>query len=164
MISSDVTKKVVLSNISNGAILRAQSPNIPARRILQMNALHGKPCCILSIEQDRPKIRIISSQNLAALKLIPPPLTITVQSSSALDLDVLASPLPEHDAVLEGMMEGVLLPVLSVIGELDLSVQSDMDVVEERQVERLTNDICVALGKPQCAAVHGLLESFEEFI
>jgi hypothetical protein len=37
----------------------------------------------------------------------------------AIDLDVVATPFPEHDRLLEGVIPGVLLPVLDIIGELN---------------------------------------------
>lgn len=82
---------------------------------------------------------------------------LALNNSLAIDLDVLTSPLPEHDRLLEGVVPGILLPVFNVIRKLfscsvyamlnreensypNLSVQVDMNVIEPCQVQSLSND------------------------
>lgn len=143
---------------------RKQTDNLPAWRVLEMDALHGKPRGILGIEQDRTEVSVLAIENLTTAKLVPPPLAVTVESTSSVNLDILSTPLPEHDGVLERMVEGIILPVLGVVGELDLSVKTDMDVVQEGQVQRLANDILLALGEQQGATMHSLFKTLEELI
>jgi len=89
---------------------------------------------ILGIKQDGPQVVVVRRQDLEPRELVPPPLTIAVQRPVAKDLNVLATPFPEHDAVLEGVMKGILLPKGRVVGKLDLAVELDLDVVEKRQI------------------------------
>lgn len=59
-----------------------------------------------------------SYQNLTSCKRVVPGLSIAVQSTMAKDLDVLSSPNPEGNRLLERVVEVVRLPVLDVVGEL----------------------------------------------
>lgn len=45
-------------------------------------------------------------------------LPLALNDAGAVDLDIGSSPFPEHDGFLEGMVPGVLLPILDVVGEL----------------------------------------------
>jgi hypothetical protein len=61
---------------------------------------------------------IHSYQNLPASKGVVPSLTISIQSTLAEDFDILATPHPECNGLLESVVEVVRLPVLDIIGEL----------------------------------------------
>ena len=63
---------------------------------------------------------------------------------------------------LEGMSEGVLLPVPSIIGKLDLSIKMNMDVIQPGQVKRLSNDICMSLGQVECTSLVRSLQALVE--
>lgn len=129
-----------------------------------MDALDIQVGRVLGVKQDGPQVLVVRRQDLEPRELVPPPLTVAVQRAVAKDLDVLAAPFPEHDAVLEGVAEGILLPKGRVVGELDLAVELDMDVVEERQVQRLANNVGAAAGEADCATVVGTLERIEELV
>lgn len=60
------------------------------------------------------------------------------------------------------MIKVVVLPVLDIIGELDLSIELHLDVVQEGQIELLANDVLLACGEDKSSAVVGLLQSLEE--
>ena len=60
------------------------------------------------------------------------------------------------------MIKVVVLPVLDIIGELDLSIELHLDVVQEGQIELLPNDVLLACGEDKSSAVVGLLQSREE--
>lgn len=62
-----------------------------------MNSLNIQTSCILGIEENGPKVLVRRVQDLLTGEFVPPALTVSVQHSIAVDLDVLASPLPEHD-------------------------------------------------------------------
>lgn len=67
-------------------------------------------------------------------KLVVPLLAVAIQSAVAEDLDILATPNPEGDGLLKGIIEVVGLPVVDVIGELH---KSDHSPPAPTQVERL---------------------------
>lgn len=67
-------------------------------------------------------------------KLVVPLLAVAIQSAVAEDLDILATPNPEGDGLLKGIIEVVGLPVVDVIGELH---KSDHFPPDPTQVERL---------------------------
>lgn len=66
------------------------------------------------------------------------------------------------DIYLERMSEGILLPVSSVIGKLNLTIQMDVNVVQEGKIQRLSNDISVTLGEVKSASIVGLLQTLVE--
>lgn len=66
------------------------------------------------------------------------------------------------DTYLERMSEGILLPVSSVIGKLNLTIQMDVNVVQEGKIQRLSNDISVTLGEVKSASIVGLLQTLVE--
>jgi hypothetical protein len=51
------------------------------------------------------------------------------------------------------------LPVLNVIRELDLSIKSQVHIVQEAQIELLANDVCQAFLQVNGTSVIGLVES-----
>ena len=59
---------------------------------------------------------------------IVPDLAVAINSSAAVDVDVLATELEEGGCVLEDLVEGVLLPVVGVICELDCALDVCNDV------------------------------------
>lgn len=131
----------------------------PAGRVLEVDALKSQAGSVLSIEQDGPQILVGGIEDLQAGELVPPPLAIAVEHAAAVDLDVLAAPLPEHQAVLEGVVEGIGLPVRGVVGEFDFAIQLDVDVVQEGQVQRLADHEGFALGEEQSTAIVCVLET-----
>jgi hypothetical protein len=78
--------------------------------------------------------------------------------------DSLSAPDCEGDALLEGIVEVVGLPVLDVVGVLQLSVDVDVDVFQEAEVELLANDILVVLLEMYKTSVVGFLECPEEVV
>lgn len=60
------------------------------------------------------------------------------------------------------MSKVVVLPVLDIIRELDLSVKLHLDVVQEGQIELPANDELLACGENKSSTVVGLLQSLEE--
>ena len=72
----------------------------PARRVLEVNSLNIQTGGVLGVEENGTEVLVRLVQNLFTGKLVPPSLTVSVQHSVTVDLDVLASPLPEHDRVL----------------------------------------------------------------
>ena len=112
-----------------------------------MNPLNRQARGILGIKQNGAEIVVGRVEYLAPGKFVPPPLPIAVENAITVDLDVLSTPFPKHEAVLEGVTERIGLPVGRVIGELDLAVELDVNIVQEGQVEGFANDKCLTLWK-----------------
>jgi hypothetical protein len=62
------------------------------------------------------------------------------------------------------VVEGILLPKGRVVGELDLAVELDMDVVEKRQVQGLANDVGAAAGEAESTTAVGTFEGVEKLV
>ena len=69
-------------------------------------------------------LRRRTHQNLTASEAIVPCLTITIHRSLTINLDILATPDHESDALLEGVVEVVVLPILNIVGELEILCQT----------------------------------------
>src|SRR4051794_36931623 len=85
---------------------------------------------------------IHSYQNLPASKGVVPGLTISIQSTLAENFDVLATPNPEGNGLLESIVEVVCLPVLNIIRKLPMSAwliplwQNDIPSIRHRAALR----------------------------
>lgn len=94
--------------------------------------------------------------------ILPPSLAVSIESSISINFDVLAAPFPEHDRVLEWVGKGNTLPVRSVVGELDLPIEANVDIVEEGQIQGLADDESLVgrqVERPAVVrALQGLLE------
>ena len=89
-------------------------------------------------------------------------MSVTVENtipSLTVDLDLLAAPDPESDGPLEVVVKVVLLPVLDVVRELDFSIKPQVHIVQEAQIELLTDHVGRALLQVNSTSVVGLLES-----
>lgn len=60
------------------------------------------------------------------------------------------------------MSKVVVLPVIDVICELDLSIKLHLDVVQEGQIELPANDKLLARGEDKSSTVISLLQSLKE--
>lgn len=102
-----------------------------------------------------------SYQNLATRELIVPFLAITIESSLSEDLNVLTTPDPKGNRLLERVVEVVRLPVGDVVGKLhvlglvtqmcalvntylDLSFQLNLNIIQEAQIQLLSNHVSLA--------------------
>ena len=97
---------------------------------------------VLGVEEDGTVVFVVGVENgtCAGFKLVPPALTDVVSIGSgmfnaafgcldsplplndtrAVDLDIISSPLPEHDGLLKRVIPGIFLPVFNIICELAL--------------------------------------------
>lgn len=53
-------------------------------------------------------------------RLMEEDVPLTLDDTLAVNLDVVATPLPEHDGPLEGVVESIFLPILDIVGELEM--------------------------------------------
>ena len=120
-------------------IISANEKVCPARRVQLRDALDRDTGCVIGEEEDGTVecvVRVllllslsaysflagmyvdVAYQNLLSSKLIIPFLPIAVQHTTPEDLDVLTTPAPEGDGLLEVVVEVVGLPVGDVVCEL----------------------------------------------
>lgn len=79
-------------------------------------------------------------------------------------IDSLAAPDGEGDAFLEWVIEVVGLPVLDIIGILQLAIDVDINVLQEAKIELLADNIFMVLLQVHEAAVIRLFECPQEVI
>lgn len=110
-----------------------------------------------------------------------PDLAIAVDGTATVDVDIGAAELEEGGDVLEDLGKGVRLPVRGVIGELDVALNvcglrqlspaifrgtncplTNVNVVQERKVQRSANHIVRALREDDMSAVVALVDGLED--
>lgn len=92
---------------------------------------------------------VVRIKNLCARETIPPSLSVAIDHTFAVDLDIpgvmsvlqeadsgysvylLATPHPESDALLEIVVEVVRLPIFDVVRELQLTLYIHIDVIQK---------------------------------
>jgi hypothetical protein len=92
-----------------------------------------------STEEDR-------SQDVDVLSIqVIPDLAIAIEESTTIDVHIIATKLEECGGVLEDLLESVCLPVVCVVGELDVTLDIKIDVVEVGKVQCCANQVLLAL-------------------
>ena len=92
------------------------------------------------------------SQNVDVLGIqIIPNLAVAVEEAAAVNVDVVSTKLEESRGVLEDLLERVCLPVIGVVGELNITLDIKVDVVEVCQVQRCANHVFLALREDDVA-------------
>lgn len=86
---------------------------IPLRRIAQLKRTNSAALQPNNAHQNRAQ-----DQRIFSIKIVPD-LSVTVNSSAAVDIDVFAAQLEEGRCVLVDLLECVFLPVVCVVGKLN---------------------------------------------
>lgn len=101
---------------------------VPLRRIAKVEIRDGSAMQANCAEQDRAQ-----DVNVFSIEVVPD-LTIAVQHAAAVDVDVFATNLEKRSCVLVNLVESVVLPVVRVVGKLDVA----LDVYDELISQSLT--------------------------
>ena len=88
---------------------------IPLRRIPQLQRADRTPVQSDNADENGPQ-----DERILCIQVVPD-LAVTVEFTTAVDVDVCAAEVEEGGCVLEGVFEGVLLPVICVWGEGDFA-------------------------------------------
>lgn len=84
--------------------------------------------------------------------------------AAAVEIHVAATKQEEAGAVLVLEVEGVVLPVAEVIGELDLALKVQIDVREVREVHGLANEIGLFAREDDMAAMVAGIHGFKNIV
>jgi len=95
------------------------------------------------------------------VKVIPD-LTVAIEDTSAVDVDVRTAELEESGGVLEDLLECVRLPVVRVVGELDVSLDVEINVLEEGQVECSADNIGCTLREDDMSTIVTRVDGLED--
>lgn len=101
----------------------------PARGVFEMQASDLDVGGVVGQEENGTVERVTWIQYLCSCKAVPPCLTIPIDDPGTVDLDVLSAPDPERDALLEGVIEVVGLPIVDIICELSASASVHRGIV-----------------------------------
>ena len=100
---------------------------IPLGRVAKVKIRDGSAVQADCAEQDRTKdVDVLSIE-------IVPDLAIAVQHAAAVDVNIFATNLEERSSVLVDLVESVVLPVVRVVGELDVALDILQPVSQTRR-------------------------------
>ena len=98
------------------------------------------------------------SQDVDVLSIqIIPDLAVTIEETTTVDIDIISSELEEGGGILEDLLESVCLPVVCVVGELDVTLDIEIDMVEVGQVQCCADHILLTLRENDMTAVVALV-------
>lgn len=95
--------------------------------------------------------------NVLSIQIIPD-LTIAVEETTTIDIDIISSQLEESCGILEDLLESICLPVVCVVGELDITLDIEIDMVEVGQVQCCADHVFLALGENDMTAIVALVD------
>lgn len=105
------------------------------------------------------------SQNVDVLSIqIIPNLAVAVEEAAAVNVDVVATKLEEGRGVLEDLLERICLPVIGVVGELNITLDIKVDVVEVCQIQRRANHVFLALRENDVTTVVTLVDGRKDVL
>lgn len=123
-------------NIVEYNVLGSHEKRRPARRIFQVETRDLNVRSVVSEKEDRAIVFVFGIKDLCAREAIPPGLSVAIENTGAINLDVpivvsncklsveclylLATPYPKCNTFLEVVVEVVGLPILDVICELSI--------------------------------------------
>jgi hypothetical protein len=103
-------------NVGENDVSRVGDECVPLWAVAELQVSNSSTLKTDGAEED-------GTQNVNVLGIeVVPGLAVAVKSTTTIDVDILATKLEEGGGVLEGLVEGVLLPVVGVVGELDGSL------------------------------------------
>jgi hypothetical protein len=99
------------------------------------------------------------SQDVDVLSVqVIPDLTIAIKKPTTVNIHIISSKLEECGRVLEDLLESICLPIVRVVGELDVSLDIEIDVVEVGKVQCCTDHVLLALREDDMTAVVTLVD------
>lgn len=105
------------------------------------------------------------SQNVDVLSIqVIPNLAVAVEEAAAVNVDVVATKLEEGCGVLEDLLERICLPVIGVVGELNITLDIKVDVVEVCQIQRRANHVFLALRENDVTTVVTLVDGRKDVL
>lgn len=134
------------------------NPVVVLWAVAQVQVLYGRVVKADGTKQDW-------SQDIDILGIqVIPCLAVSIKETTAVDIYIISAKLEESRGVLEDLLKGMCLPVVSVVGELNISLNINVDVVEISEVQRRADNIFLALGKDDMAAVVALVDGRQDVI
>jgi len=99
------------------------------------------------------------SQDVDILSIqVIPDLAIAIEETTTIDVDIVSAELKECGGILENLLESVCLPVVCVVGELDVTLDIKIDVVEVGKIQCCTNQVLLALRENDMTAIVALVD------
>jgi hypothetical protein len=89
---------------------------VPLRRIAKLERTNGA-----TLQSDDTHQNGTQDESILCIQIIPD-LTISIEGTIAIHIDILAAELEEGRGVLVDLLESICLPVIGVIGELNMAL------------------------------------------
>lgn len=137
------------------------APSMPSKE----NSI-GRRSCIEHVSIVRRDQYLTTSYALVRLNFLPVGLTMSIQNALliaqiAIDVHILAAPLPVDRLVLEVVLETILSPIVHITRiEVNFASDDNVDVSEECEVERRADE--VVLIEDNCAPIVAFVKCIED--
>ena len=133
-------------------------PVVVLRAVAEVQVLDSRVVQADSTEEDR-------SENVYVLSIqIIPDLAVAVKETTTIDVHIISTELEECGGVLEDLLESVRLPVVCVVGELDVTLNIEIDMVEVGQVQCCTDHVLLTLGENDMTAVVAFVDGRKDVV
>lgn len=104
------------------------------------------------------------SQDVDVLSIqVVPDLAIAIEYASTIDIHIISAKLEECCCILKDLLEGVGLPVVGIIRELDVTLDLDIDMIEGK-VKCCPDHVFLASRKDDMATVVATVDSREDIV
>jgi len=128
------------------------NPVVVLRAVAEVQVLNSRVVQTHSTEED-------GSQDVDILSIqVIPDLAIAIEETTTIDVDIVSAELEECGGILENLLESVCLPVVCVVGELDVTLDIKIDVVEVGKIQCCTNQVLLALRENDMTAIVALVD------
>lgn len=115
-------------DVGENDVAAVGDPVVVLGAVAEVQVLDSRVVQANSAEENR-------SQNVDVRSIqVIPDLTIAIEEATTVDIHIIATKLEKGSGILEDLFEGIRLPVVGVIGELNIALDVKIDVVEMCQV------------------------------
>lgn len=129
-------------NVGEDDICRIGHEVVPLRAVAKLQVLDSGTLEANCAKEDGAK-----DVDVLRIKVVPG-LAVTVEGTTTVDVHIFATKLEESGGVLVSLVEGVLLPVVGIVGELDGS----LDVCEQYEQGDLSGFTRIQTYQDRCAS------------
>lgn len=116
-------------------VRRIGNPVVILRAVPQVQVIEGPAMQADDADQDGTK-----DVDVLRVQVIPY-LTVAVESAAAIYIDIRPSDLEERGGVLEDLLEGMCLPIVSVVREEHIAPNVEINVLQKCQIECCSNEV-----------------------
>jgi len=89
-------------------------------------------------------------------------LAVSVDETTTVDIDVVSTELEEGGNILENLLECICLPIVGVIGKLDVALNVEVNMFEVCQIQSSSNHVFGALREYDMSSIVAFVDSVQD--